>query len=76
MIKMKNVCKTYEGFQFDLSMEIPNGRITGLVGKSGAGKSTAIKLILGLTEAESGEITIFGNVRESPDRSITGRIWF
>lgn len=28
MIKMKNVCKTYEGFQFDLSMEIPNGRIT------------------------------------------------
>ena len=55
MIKMKNVCKTYEGFQFDLSMEIPNGRITGLVGKNGAGKSTAIKLILGLTEAESGE---------------------
>lgn len=32
----------------------------GLVGKNGAGKSTAIKLILGLTEAESGEITIFG----------------
>lgn len=60
MIKMKNVCKTYERFQFDLSMEIPNGRITGLVGKNGAGKSTAIKLILGLTEAESGEITIFG----------------
>ena len=60
MIKMKNVCKTYEGFQFDLSMEVPNGRITGLVGKNGAGKSTAIKLILGLTEAESGEITIFG----------------
>lgn len=34
MIKMKNVCKTYEGFQFDLSREIPNGRITGLVGKN------------------------------------------
>ena len=50
MIKMKNVCKTYEGFQFDLSMEIPNGRITGLVGKNGAGKSTAIKLILGLRQ--------------------------
>ena len=45
MIKMKNVCKTYEGFQFDLSMEIPNGRITGLVGKNGAGKSTAMKMM-------------------------------
>ena len=76
MIKMKNVCKTYEGFQFDLSMEIPNGRITGLVGKNGAGKSTAIKLILGLTEAESGMRASVKHVRESTDRSITGRIRF
>ena len=60
MITMKNVCKTYGTFQMDLSMEIPSGQITGLVGKNGAGKSTAIKLILGLTEAESGEISVFG----------------
>lgn len=60
MITMKNVRKTYGTFQMDLSMEIPSGQITGLVGKNGAGKSTAIKLILGLTEAESGEIAVFG----------------
>ncbi len=60
MITMKNVRKTYGSFQMDLSMEIPSGQITGLVGKNGAGKSTAIKLILGLTEAESGEIAVFG----------------
>ena len=60
MITMKNVRKTYGSFQMDLSMEIPSGQITGLVGKNGAGKSTAIKLILGLTEAESGEISVFG----------------
>ena len=60
MITMKNVRKTYGTFQMDLSMEIPSGQITGLVGKNGAGKSTAIKLILGLTEAESGEISVFG----------------
>lgn len=60
MITLKNVRKAYGNFQMDLSMEIPSGQITGLVGKNGAGKSTAIKLILGLTEAESGEITIFG----------------
>ena len=60
MITLKNVRKTYGTFQMDLSMEIPSGQITGLVGKNGAGKSTAIKLILGLTEAESGEIAIFG----------------
>ncbi len=60
MITMKNVSKTYGTFQMDLSMEIPSGQITGLVGKNGAGKSTAIKLILGLTEAESGEISVLG----------------
>jgi len=60
MITMKNVRKTYGDFQMDLSMEIPGGQITGLVGKNGAGKSTAIKLILGLTEAESGEIAVLG----------------
>ena len=51
--------------------------------RMGPEKSTAIKLILGLTEAESGEITdtwkmraSVKHVRESTDRSITGRIWF
>ena len=44
MIKMQNVRKVYPGFDFELSMEIPEGRITGLIGKNGAGKSTAIRL--------------------------------
>ena len=47
MIKMQNVRKTYPGFDFELSLEIPEGRITGLIGKNGAGKSTAIRLMLG-----------------------------
>ena len=60
MIKMENVKKTYPAFDFQLSLEIPKGRITGLVGKNGAGKSTAIKLMVGLVKAESGTIEIFG----------------
>ena len=32
MIKMQNVRKVYPGFDFELSMEIPEGRITGLIG--------------------------------------------
>ena len=48
MITMQNVRKKYKDFELELSLEIPEGRITGFVGKNGAGKSTAIKLILGL----------------------------
>ena len=60
MIKMQNVRKTYPGFDIELSLEIPEGRITGLIGKNGAGKSTAIRLMLGLVKAESGTIELFG----------------
>lgn len=61
MIKMQNVRKKYGDFEFDMSMEIPEGRITGLVGKNGAGKSTAIKLMLGLTKPDSGYISVLGS---------------
>lgn len=61
MIKMQNVRKKYGDYEFRMSMEIPHGRITGLVGKNGAGKSTAIKLILGLAKPDSGSISVLGS---------------
>ena len=61
MITMQNVRKTYGNFIFEMSMELPDGQILGLVGKNGAGKSTAIKLILGLCRADEGNIRVFGH---------------
>ena len=59
MIVMQNVRKTYGSFTFKMSMELPEGQILGLIGKNGAGKSTAIKLILGLCRADEGSIKVF-----------------
>lgn len=61
MITMQNVRKTYGNFIFEMSMELPEGQILGLIGKNGAGKSTAIKLILGLCRADEGSIRVFGH---------------
>ena len=61
MIIMQDVRKKYGDYEFRMSMEIPHGRITGLVGKNGAGKSTAIKLMLGLTKPDSGNISVLGS---------------
>lgn len=61
MITMQNVRKTYGNFIFEMSMELPEGQILGLVGKNGAGKSTAINLILGLCRADEGSIRVFGH---------------
>lgn len=58
---MQDVRKKYGDYEFRMSMEIPHGRITGLVGKNGAGKSTAIKLMLGLTKPDSGNISVLGS---------------
>jgi ABC-2 type transport system ATP-binding protein len=43
-----------------LNLNVPEGSIYGLVGRNGAGKTTAIKLLMGMLKADSGDIRIFG----------------
>ncbi|WP_353947443.1 metal ABC transporter ATP-binding protein [Sporolactobacillus sp. Y61] len=44
----------------NVSFDIPEGKLIGIVGPNGAGKSTLIKGILGLTPKVSGEVAIYG----------------
>ncbi|XCP84258.1 ABC transporter ATP-binding protein [Roseburia hominis] len=60
MLRLKNVKKKYDGFELNCTMEVQPGRITGLIGKNGAGKSTTFKAALGLIRPDSGEIELFG----------------
>lgn len=60
-IEIKNLTKKYKGFSLtNLSLTLPEGCIMGLIGENGAGKSTAVKSILGIVRPDSGEIKIFG----------------
>lgn len=64
MIRLENVRKRYgdkDGeFQLECSMELKAGRITGLIGANGAGKSTTFKSILNLISVDDGTIEVFG----------------
>ena len=59
LLSLKNLQKNYPGFSLDVSMEIEEGQITGLIGANGAGKSTTFKVILGLVHPDAGEIRLF-----------------
>ena len=60
MVSIFNLKKNYGDFSLDITMDILKGRITGLIGKNGAGKSTAIKAILGLLCPDGGSVNVFG----------------
>ncbi len=58
VIQLENAKKNYGSFELNCSMKLEPGCVTGLIGRNGAGKSTAFKLILGLIQADGGSITI------------------
>lgn len=60
MLTMEHVRKNYGSFSMDCSLEVPAGRVTGLIGQNGAGKSTAFKSVLGLIRTDGGDIRLFG----------------
>ena len=60
MVKVDQLVKKYGDFSLNISMELPDGRVTGIIGKNGAGKSTTIKAILGLVRPDAGSVKVFG----------------
>ncbi|MCB4792350.1 MAG: ABC transporter ATP-binding protein [Elusimicrobia bacterium] len=67
--KRKTLTKVHETVGVkDMSFEINQGEIFGLLGLNGSGKTTTIKLILGLLYPTAGSIAIFG--KNTPDQDV------
>lgn len=59
-IEVKNLCKKFDEFELkDISINLPKGKIVGLIGENGAGKTTLIKCILNVMHKDSGEVILF-----------------
>lgn len=75
MLKLKNIRKTYQDLVAvdNLSFEVKDGEIFGLLGENGAGKTTTFRMIMGLLEPDNGSILLDG---QKIDYSITDKIGF
>lgn len=77
LCNIKNLSKAYPSFLLsDISFELNAGKITGFIGRNGAGKSTTIKSILGLVHPDCGEIYYFDLPFSGNEREIKQRIGF
>ena len=60
-VRMEGVSKRYPHFLLDnVSLELPEGSILGFIGANGAGKSTTIRILMGLVRQDSGSVQVLG----------------
>lgn len=82
VVQTAGLCKTFRDFWRrprveavkDLNLEIKPGEVFGLLGPNGSGKTTTIKMLLGLLYPSRGRISVFG--KAPTDVTVKGRIGF
>ena len=71
-IELSGVSKKYRYFLLDhISLKVPQGQIMGLIGANGAGKSTTIRIAMGLVHQDSGEARVLGH--RMPDDQVAAK---
>ncbi len=76
MLRIRDLSSGYGGIQVlrGLSLDLAAGEVLGLLGRNGAGKTTALKTIMGLVKATAGSIELDGaDLRELPAHQVPKR---
>ena len=61
-VRFEGVGKTYRHFTLDaIDFELPEGQIMGFIGANGAGKSTTIRILMGLIRQDCGTVEVLGH---------------
>ncbi|GIN74546.1 ABC transporter ATP-binding protein [Bacillus sp. J14TS2] len=77
IVEFKNVTKCFKDFSLEnINLQIKQGCVTGFIGANGAGKSTTMKLMMNLLQADAGEISVFGLDYAHHEKEIKERMGF
>lgn len=61
LLKIKGLCKAYKDFRLsNVSFNVPQDSVVGLVGANGAGKTTIIRSVLGIIPVDGGQLELCG----------------
>jgi len=61
-VEFEGVCKRYTHFSLeDIHVELPAGSVMGFIGANGAGKSTTIRILMGLVHQDKGTVQVLGH---------------
>lgn len=76
LIETKQLTKIYgdQTVVSSVNLHVKKGQIYGLLGRNGAGKTTIMKMILGLTPATSGKVRLFGQNIKGREKRVYPRI--
>lgn len=76
VIETKQLTKIYgnQTVVDKVNLHVKKGRIYGLLGRNGAGKTTIMKMILGLTSITYGEVDVFGESIKGREKRVYPRI--
>jgi ABC-2 type transport system ATP-binding protein len=71
-VRFRGVSKRYPHFALsDVSFDLPAGRIMGFIGANGAGKSTTLRILMGLVHQDRGAVEVLG--RAMPDEGVAAK---
>lgn len=77
VLEVKNLCKKYPAFELkNVSFSLEKGKITGFIGRNGAGKSTTLKSLFNFVHPDSGEVIFFDNNFRDNEFEIKQRVGF
>ena len=76
VFELNSIHKSYQGESVleDFSLKIPAGCCYGFLGRNGAGKSTAIKILMGMTQFDQGEVKLLGQDPWAIDKSLKAQV--
>jgi len=78
VVELQQVCKRYGSLDVlnGLSLSVSRGEVYGFLGRNGAGKSTAIRIMMGITRRDAGTIELFGKALEKSPVGARQRIGY